>query len=215
MVKITEKTGNKMRIVSGNRSVEMTEEQLKSASKKWDEKWDEKPSKEDVQLGLRLDNNSYISKVKLITKKDEEAVEVNIGTFDTSVSSRATVFKSKNRPHPDLVNAMQMLCTSAKELLEIDPAWKVGNFSITAISYSWNEDYGVMGAKITAMVGLHSSDAPLMITTPHLPYAQCSDTAGGKIMPARIVPLLDKVQREAEMYIQGKSAPDNQMDLPL
>lgn len=110
----------------------------------------------------------------------------------------------KSYPHPDLLNALAELIPHVMEICELPQSYQEG-LEVSGVSFSYNEKVGVMGAVITAQKKLKTHPAPLIINTPHKPvepYAEGGDDSAS--LSTGCVMILDRLQKEAELYIGGK-----------
>ena len=142
-----------------------------------------------------------IAKVKV---KDGQIIIIHVekhGEFN----EKEITFKSFDRPHEDFDKAMDALATHARTILELPKDWKKDDMRITGVSWS-QSDAGVQGAVLTGQVSLGTSDAPFNFNTPHLPFEQYSETGNSPVMPTDVIEALEKLQIQAEAFLEGKRA---------
>ena len=108
----------------------------------------------------------------------------------------------KSYPHPDFLQALADLVPHAAEICELPQSYHE-NLQVSGVSFSYKDDN--MGAVITAQKKLKTHPAPLIINTPHKPvepYAEGGDDSA--TLSTGCVMILDRLQKEAELYIGGK-----------
>lgn len=141
-----------------------------------------------------------ISKVKF---RDGQ-VTIVMSEKESAQNERETTVKSYDAPHDDFVKAMEALQAHARHILQLPKDWREGQLRVSGVSFSMSEDTGVMGAVMTGQVALDTSDAPFNFNTPHLPFEQYSATGNSPLMPDEAQTALERVQREAELFVSGK-----------
>lgn len=143
-----------------------------------------------------------ISKIKL----REGQVVIVISEKESDQNERETTIKSYDSPHEDFHSALEALQVHARDILQLPRDWREGQLRVTGVSFSMSEDTGVMGAVMTGQVALDTSEAPFNFNTPHLPFDQYSETGNSPIMPDAAQKALEKMQGEAEAFVNGKRA---------
>ena len=143
-----------------------------------------------------------ISKIKV---RDGQ-VTIVISETENEQNERETTIKSYDAPHEDFNTALEALQVHARDILQLPRDWREGQLRISGVSFSMSEDTGVMGAVMTGQVALDTSDAPFNFNTPHLPFEQYSETGNAPLMPEEAQIALEKMQQEAEAFVEGKRA---------
>lgn len=132
--------------------------------------------------------------------------EVEIHTVETAgKDEKEAVFKSTDRPHPDLETAFESLITCVYEILEWPGEYAVGRIKVAGVSFSESED-GVRGAVMTGYVKLETAAAPFCFNTPHLAFSQYSPNGSNPIMSEDAQRKLKRLEDEARAFITGKRA---------
>ena len=146
-----------------------------------------------------------ITKVKVKDGKVEILLSENHGKVE-----KETVFRCSELPHPDLNLAFSALESEVRDILEFDKVlggvvWP-GKMEVIGVSWSYSETADVEGATITALVRLDTTNSPLVINTPHLPFGQYSDQGNQPVMDDFGIRKLEKLRAEAQKYMDGKRA---------
>ena len=151
--------------------------------------------------------------MKRITKVKYKAPAVEIHFEETAKSAtKESIFKSVEKPHPDLELAFAGLVRHVYEILEIPVnSWKNG-INVTGASFSKSEDSGVEGAVITCQAPLDDCQSPFCFNTPHMPFEPYSEGSEAPTMDADCVQQLELVRKEADLYMGGKRA-QQELDL--
>jgi hypothetical protein len=144
-----------------------------------------------------------ITKVKYKDGKVEITAEEPIGNLAENV--KTTLLKCSDEPSPSFTKAFDVLVKHLRGILELKLEQWNGAITIGGVSFS-KSDEDVEGATITAFVHLGTANSPLVLNTPHLPYAQYSATGKSPLMPEDAQEALEKVKAEALAYLNGKRA---------
>lgn len=109
---------------------------------------------------------------------------------------------SCDRPDRSLVDAMNALTTDVLTICELhdDPLL----YTIRGVTLTYTND--ILGACITSLKALKTTQSPLVINTPHLPEESYSDDASAPVMHAGMADRLDALRNAAERYIDGERA---------
>lgn len=103
-------------------------------------------------------------------------------------------------PLPSFGSALQGLVTDVLAICEFPPAER-SKFLMRGVSLSYND--GVMGACLTALRSLMTSDSPLIINSPFLPEKARESDPSGYCLSAGAVRRLRLLIAEAECYLAG------------
>lgn len=121
------------------------------------------------------------------------------GDFD------AYTVSTREEPHSDFAEALEALAADALQLCELAEI-PVGEIVVRGVSFSHGKD-GSEGAVITALRRLRSSNAPLVLNTPHKVFELVGE--GGdenQLLPHSTIRALERLQEEAEAFLDGKRA---------
>lgn len=151
--------------------------------------------------------NKRITKIKY---KDDVSVEIHFEEKDGK-SEKVSILKCFEKPHPDFDLAFGPLVSVVYDILQLPSDWRTGCVTVTGVSFSFSEDTNVEGAVITGRVKLETSNTPFNFNTPHLPFGQYSATGESPLMTDEGIEALDKLRKEANLYMTGKRA---QLELP-
>lgn len=109
---------------------------------------------------------------------------------------------SLDKPRPEFIEAMQKLVKPLVKICEFEEDY---GDTIDIISVSLSYTSGIMGATITGLKSLKSSNAPLVINTPHLPTEDYSgNNPNAPTLPIEAINRIEELIIEAELYLQGK-----------
>lgn len=133
--------------------------------------------------------------------------------FDHGKTSRQTIFKCVEEPHPDFKAVLVELERVARAILELPNNVWVGAMKINSVSFSLSETTGVRGAVLTGTVDLPTSNSPFCFNTPHLPFDQYSEGGDSPIMPRFGIEALGKLEEEATAYFEGSKRAQLEMEL--
>lgn len=150
--------------------------------------------------------------IEIVDKLKLKATETHvIGTSGLGrVNERTVSLKSLDTPHDDLVNEAAKLVGAVREILELpDTLWE-DRIKVTGVSWSFHEDSGVRGATITAQITLETTQSPLVVNTPHLPFEPYDPNAHPEavppLMPEEWQDVLNDLEAEAKLFMDGKRA---------
>ena len=108
----------------------------------------------------------------------------------------------KSYPHPDLLQAFKDLVPHVIEICEL-PASYQEDLEVSGVSFSYKDDN--MGAVITAQKKLATNPGPFILNTPHKPVSPYSEDGDESVcLSTTCAMMLDRLQKEATLYIQGK-----------
>lgn len=111
---------------------------------------------------------------------------------------------SADKPLPDFDLALQALAVDVVTICELMPS-DVQVLTVRGVTLTHTN--GILGACITALKTLKSSNAPLVINTPHLPMEPYSDgDEMAPTMPSGMATRLAAVEAEAQRYLEGQRA---------
>ncbi|MEI6730418.1 MAG: hypothetical protein WCL30_04095 [Pseudomonadota bacterium] len=141
-----------------------------------------------------------------ISKVSFKDGKIKICTKDGSddFNNKETILQSTEAPNLDFTNAMSELVEVARAILEFPADYAKDKIKITGVSFSFSETTEVQGAVITGTIALETSNSPFCFNTPHLPYEQYSESGESPTMPCWAVTLLNKLETEAEEFLNGK-----------
>ena len=156
----------------------------------------------------------FIKKFKLLKDKGCEIITITDQFSNTEKETKITI---KEDLHDDIFQAMQKLCPIVREIAELpDDYPKGGALNVRGISWTMHEELSIKGACITALADLTTSNAPLVINTPHLPFEPYSEPAGDYMpptFPSHGLHLLRAIEDEILLIIDGKRADNDQGSL--
>jgi hypothetical protein len=113
---------------------------------------------------------------------------------------------------PSFHTALQDLLLYGAAICELPDSYKE-RMKVSSVSFSYGGDAEVMGATITMMKELRSSNAPLVINTPHKPESSYTEDGDeSNCLPTQCVHALYTLQEEAIGYIRGDRS---QLELKL
>lgn len=126
------------------------------------------------------------------------------------VNERTVSLKSLDTPHDDLTNKAAELVGAVREILELpDSLWE-DRIKVTGVSWSCHEETHVRGAVITAQITLETTQSPLVVNTPHLPFEPYDENAHPEaippLMPEEWQDVLNDLEQEAIAFMDGKRA---------
>lgn len=110
--------------------------------------------------------------------------------------------ESRDVPAPGFHHALQGLGAFIQTALEIDPE----GLTIQSVSINHEED-GRRGFVVTALKAFPGFfNAPLIINTPHVREPASDDDVGPGFAPDDLVVAVDRLEREANRYLNGERA---------
>lgn len=144
-----------------------------------------------------------------IQKVSHKKGRTSVRWLVTDESGRADEFSlaSNDLPRPELVLALEDLREHVIEICELGSGLELERVEVTGASYSDAQD--IMGACITCLVSLETSQAPLCLTTPHkpsVPYSEGDPGAEEYCLTSEAIAALDRLAREARLYVGGNRA---------
>ena len=138
-------------------------------------------------------------------KYKDDAVEIHLHD-KIGKMEKESIFKCSELPSPDFIQALTNMVAVVYSILELPEDWRQGCMKVTGVTFSLSEETEVEGAVITGRVELSTADAPLNFNTPHLPFAQYSETGRAPLMSDFAVLRLGQLRDEARQYMEGKRA---------
>ena len=154
--------------------------------------------------------------VEIITNLKLKATETHVTGISGlgRVNERTVSLKSLDKPHDDLITKAEELVGAVREILELPVGLWQDRIAITGVSWSCHEESNVRGAVITALVTLETTQSPLVVNTPHLPYEAYDSNAHPEaippLMPEEWQDVLNELEAEAKAFLDGKR---QQMDM--
>lgn len=136
-----------------------------------------------------------LSKIKKKDGRIEIHAEQSLGGVEGD-DGKSTVLRCSDEPQPSFYEAMQALTPHVRAICELLPKQWGERVTVTGVSFSMSKD-GDEGVVITSLVQLSTSDAPLVLNTPHKMVSDLTEAARKA---------LAKVQQEADAYFNGKRA---------
>jgi len=133
------------------------------------------------------------SKVRIeyeVTRKDGDPDEYTLHSAD--------------KPLPEFDEALQALAADVVTICELNPS-DVDKLKVRGVTLTHTN--GILGVCVTALKTLKSSNAPLVINTPHLPeesYSEGDDNA--PVMPSGMAMRVAAVEAQARRYVDGERA---------
>lgn len=109
---------------------------------------------------------------------------------------------SVEEPAAALPECLQAFVPEVLKLLRL-PATYADDMSVTALTINYEDD-DRMGLVVTCLKQLSSTNAPLVLNTPHL--READNDAVGHFLPARMVQLLEDAKVVAERFLLGERA---------
>ena len=123
--------------------------------------------------------------------------------------------ESIEQPSPEFVAALNKLAGDVIEICELPEMYKTG-LKIRGVSLSWTvtgDGEYIMGAVITALKTLSSSNSPLTINTPHLPAEDYSgNNPNAKVLSIGCIKNINNLIECAECYLQGERSQENMFE---
>lgn len=109
---------------------------------------------------------------------------------------------STQTPHPRLVDTLAAFVPEVLDLLELPADYDVG-LRVVGLSINTQED-GRRGLVVTCLKALEGAQGPLVLNTPNLP--EPGDDAQQPSLPSTMLRLMERAEREAEAFVNGKRA---------
>lgn len=116
---------------------------------------------------------------------------------------RSVEVNSYDPPRAEFMPALLALKGPALELIGAPSAWRDGTI-IGGLSVNYEDD-GRMGAVVTLLVPLDTTNSPLVLNTPHL-RAPGDPDEGGRFMPYELERAVEEMVKEAGRYLDGERA---------
>lgn len=111
---------------------------------------------------------------------------------------------SADKPLPEFDSALQALASDVVTICELVSS-DVERLKVRGVTLTHTN--GILGACITALKTLKSSNAPLVINTPHLPMEPYSDGDDqAPTMPSGMAERLAALEVQADRYLAGERA---------
>jgi hypothetical protein len=116
-------------------------------------------------------------------------------------------YSTPDEPSPEFVKAYEAFKPKALELLELE-GYGAG-FKVIGLSINEEEGDGRCGIVVTCAKALKSTNAPLILNTPHLREPVGPDDRGAGFMPDGWMELIFAIQEQAQKYDDGERAQTN------
>jgi hypothetical protein len=152
-------------------------------------------------------------------KFNKGKIEIEYEKCDRETDSKKTQFCSYDEPLPSFKDALQAMALHAEEICEFPagfftaPSAETGDGEVIrqkgrvlGVSFSYADKDGIMGASITVLRELITSQAPLVINTPHLAEAEYSEGSSQPLLTDDCVRALYALKDEAMKYLNGERA---------
>ena len=143
------------------------------------------------------------SRIAKISHKNDK-VEIHIEKEENSYTTKDTYLKSYDVPELEFKTAWNELEDVVRGVLNFPEEYAKGCISVTSISISCHKECDVEGAVISGTIRLPTADSPFCFNTPHLPFEQYAENAGGKTMNPALVEKIEKLKKRAVDYYNGK-----------
>jgi hypothetical protein len=131
-------------------------------------------------------------------KYDEKKVRLEYERAREEGDPDEFVLGCGDRPSRAFRDALQALAQDVNAICEFDPPQAL---TVRGVSLSWTND--IMGACVTALKTLTTTNSPLVLTTPHLPSEPYGEGAGGPVMTRPMIHRLEQLIDEARRYVLG------------
>jgi hypothetical protein len=159
-----------------------------------------------------LEGKFFIKKFK-VGDPARIVVLSDIGT-PTEKETRITI---KEDLHPDVYHLLNALLPFVREVLMLpedypkptsyDPDASECSIRISGVNWSLHEETEIKGIIITAVVVLATSNSPLIVNTPHLPFEPYSLTSPNTpCFPKEGQKVLKRLEEEIQRIMSGKRA---------
>lgn len=114
------------------------------------------------------------------------------------------VLKSYDKPLPEFIEALQSLAPAIELICELPEGYS-NSITIRGVSFSHAGPHETMGASITGLKSLGTSNSPLVINTPHLPSEDYNGNEyNTMLLPGSAVLNLHWLISEAERFVRGE-----------
>ena len=123
-------------------------------------------------------------------------------------------FESIQQPTPEFVAALDKLVADVIVICEL-PIIYITGLKIRGVSLSWTIADGeyIMGAVITALKTLSTSNSPLTINTPHLPAEDYGgNNPNAKVLSADCCDNIKELIESAEGFLLGERSQANMFE---
>lgn len=117
-------------------------------------------------------------------------------------------FSCADEPSRAFKDALAALGKDLNVICEFNPPARI---TVRSVSLTWKND--VMGAVLSGLKHLTTTNGPLVLNTPHLPAEKYGPNAGGPLMPDGMRERLSVLLEEAGRYVLGGSREQNRLDL--
>lgn len=138
---------------------------------------------------------------------------VELHGYEKDTERRTTVTAGRDKCHPDLDAAFAKVAPEVREILEwpsnlykSTDGKNTDRIRVTGVSWSHSETTNVEGACIILQVDLETSNSPLCVTTPHLPFDQYAEGGEQPVMPDAAQDALNALKAEVQKFLDGKRA---------
>jgi hypothetical protein len=118
-------------------------------------------------------------------------------TTDSGRDSVRHELESFDKPEPEFDAALAALLPEVLRILELPEEYAKG-MQVIGVSLSSNDEQG-LGCVVTCLRDLNTTNAPLVLNTPHLPESSESGPTMGRTM----LDMIEKLQGLARRYVAG------------
>lgn len=130
-------------------------------------------------------------------------IEYEVERKDGSDADEYSVF-SADKPLPEFDAALQAFAVDVVSICELNPS-DVDKLKVRGVTLTRTND--ILGVVVTALKELKSSNAPMVINTPHLPETPYSDGDDfAPVMPSGMCQRVWNLEAEAQRYLDGERA---------
>ena len=113
------------------------------------------------------------------------------------------LLSSLDRPAPEFLAALQAFAVDVVTICELIPS-DTERLTVRGITLTHTND--IQGAVVTALKKLKTSNAPMVVNTPHLPSEGYSDNPDEPTMPTGMWERIAVLEVEAKRYLDGDRA---------
>ena len=137
-------------------------------------------------------------------KYNKGIVKLHYDSISSMGNSESYVLSSEDMPLPSFGQALQAVGEFVPLICEISTESPV---QVLGVSFGYGGDAEVMGATITAMLELESSNSPLILNTPYK-ASEVYNEGGNEdvLLPLDCVRALEALCKEADKYLKGERA---------
>lgn len=121
------------------------------------------------------------------------------------------VLHSADQPAPELEAALQALAIDVVTICELIPS-DTERLKVRGVTLTHSHD--IPGVVVTALKTLQTSNAPLVLNTPHLPEQSYSGNEDEPTMPTGMYARLCEIEAQAHRYLRGDRAQGALFEMP-